>query len=131
MIKCDFYSNINSIWPWYVFDIFFKCFYLIRIDFCLWIISDACCSRKGFFSIIGFHINLILWDAGRVEDSICENVPHKLCFSCSFKMMYFNRTNFGVEKIWRNWRNSTDFAKLNPRHIWDIWPFAQLNPRQI
>ena len=71
-----------------------KCFYLIRIDFCLWISSEACFSCKGFFSIIGFHINWILWDAGRVEDSTCENVPHKLCFSCSFKMMYLIRTNF-------------------------------------
>ena len=45
--------------------------------------------------------------------------------------VYLIRTNFGAEKIWRNWRNLPEIAKLNPLQIFFFSGCAKLNPRQI
>ena len=48
------------------------------------------------------------------KESIC-------CYSSQLGLKqvytYLIRTNFGAEKIWRNWRNLPEIAKLNPHQI--------------
>ena len=43
-----------------------------------------------------------------VNKNVIKNTKHE---------EYLIRTNFGAEKIWRNWRKMAKIAKLNPHQI--------------
>ena len=58
-----------------------------------------------------FIINAIYIPPETTKDILLKNA---LCLN---KTIYLIRTNFGVEKIWRNWRFWSEIAKLSPRQI--------------
>ena len=56
-----------------------------------------------------------------------HDIPLTLLLLCKeTSTLYLIRTNFGVEKIWRNWRFWSQIAKLSPRQKWLFFRHRQI-----